>query len=239
MLNDNIQTRALLVHHHTTTNNIDVTTHTVMDLGGGQFTLGAGRAMSLLDKESLVALLLNEEGKGEFLDESILVSSRSTLCWYRKPSIAEIPFHGARVKSVIPGLIFIAVAGARLRCFAYKGKGRPSATTELYYAPFGNVYKQGDFCTGNASVPTTITKSNIPAWEGFVLDATNTHSGAVNPVIGVDDIQQLQSFYEALAASGAKAFPNRSLRPFNIRTAHQSAKPTSSTLGEVLFEEGR
>jgi PRTRC genetic system protein B len=237
MLFENVETRALLVHHHRTTHNIDVTTHPLIALADGQYTLGAGRAMTIADKEEMTAILLNEERAAEFIDESILVNSRSMICWYRKPEVREIPFEdGVKVVAPIPGLIFAVMAGQPLRCFAYKGKSRPTPSSALYYPPFGNVFDKGTFCTGNVNLPKGVSKAHIPAWENFVLNATNTHKGNVEPLKGVSTFKMLIDFYQSLAKAGAKAFPARKLSPVAVRPNHWS-EPVHVTFADLI--EGR
>ncbi|SED33392.1 PRTRC system protein B [Pseudomonas saponiphila] len=234
MINAQTSSIAMLVHQHCETKNVDITTHPILPVDGGQFTLGAGRAMTLADKDALIAILLNEQPEPEFLDDSLLVCSRSTIVWYRKPAIVDIPFHDGVVKAPIPGLIFIAMAGENLRCFAFKGRSRPTPETRLFYAPFGNVYSGGTFCTGNAHVPATILRSNIPAWENFVLGATNTHAGTIHPVTEVDSIGALMGFYQSLVAAGKQQFPSDRMVSYRTHKTYQHPHGVHITLGMVL-----
>ncbi len=219
MLFDNVESRALLIHRHNETKNIDITTHGVIPVDGGGFTLGAGRAMTLADRDQLTAILLDEDRETQFIQEHILASSRAMICWYRKPGIAELPFSTnqklSTVKAPLPGLIFIASAASPLRCFAFKGKDRPTPETKLYYPPLGNVYSKGTFCSGNTNVSRTLTLSNIPDWENFVLGAASTHMGDVSPIKGIKrgELNQLVSFLQGLTAAGKKVFPAGKLVP--------------------------
>ena len=237
MINAQTSSIAMLIHQHGETKNVDITTHPIMPIKGGQFTLGAGRAMTMADKDMLISILLNEQPEAEFLDDSMLVCSRSTLVWYRKPAIVDIPFRDGVVKAPIPGLIFIAMAGENLRCFAFKGRTRPTPDTRLFYAPFGNVYSGGSFCTGNAHVPATISRANIPAWESFVLGATNTHTGSIHPVTEVDSIEGLMAFYQSLTEEGTQQFPSARMVAYRTRNSYMHPKGVHITLG-MLMEGG-
>lgn len=209
MLSENISSKAMLIHHHNQTGVVSVTSHSIIALEGCNvgYTLGAGRAFSSYDKTELAALLLNENASAEFLPENYLFCSRNVLAWYRRPGVHEIPFQGERIRAPLPGLIFIAAANQAFRCFAFKGTQRPTPDTELFYAPLGNVYEGGSFCTGSGDVPRDVRSENIPAWENFVLESINTHSGSVQPVAGCASFEGLKDFYRALHAKGAKRFP--------------------------------
>lgn len=80
----------------------------------------------------LIDLLREEEPSIEFLPENLLVRGRNKLVWYTAPQVLEIPFRGEIIKAPIPGLIYLA--GGVLRCYAYKGKSRPTPETELHFA---------------------------------------------------------------------------------------------------------
>ncbi|MCT7340363.1 hypothetical protein P4126_31755 [Pseudomonas aeruginosa] len=127
----------------------------------------------------LIDLLREEEPSIEFLPENLLVRGRNKLVWYTAPQVLEIPFRGEIIKAPIPGLIYLA--GGVLRCYAYKGKSRPTPETELHFAPLGNTYNNGTFCSGNVNLPREILIENIPTWQRFVLESTNTHGGGVTP----------------------------------------------------------
>jgi len=222
MLSENVSSKAMLVHHHKYTGMVSVTSHDVIALNeGAGFTLGAGRAFSLDDKADLASILLNEENTVDFLQEHFLVRSKSLLVWYRKPAQHPVPFHNERIEAPLPGLIFIA-DGRGLRCFSFKGSKRPTPETPLYYAPLGNVFAGGTFCSGNVNLPREIRVQNIPAWESFVLDSTNTHAGSIQPVRSCKGFPELVSFYRELNQSQAKRFPSAQLVKVMGNDGHQT-----------------
>ncbi|HIF4969010.1 TPA: hypothetical protein ACX15S_005729 [Pseudomonas aeruginosa] len=69
------------------------------------------------------------------------------------------------------------------------------------------MYQGGTFCTGSGNVPRDVRRENIPAWESFVLESDNTHSGTVEPVAGCRSFEALKEFYRALSEKGSKRFP--------------------------------
>lgn len=143
MLSNNVNSQAMLIHHHEKTGQVDVTSHSVIELNGGKgFTLGAGRAFNQNDKQVLLDLLIGEEPKMEFLPTNLLVRSRGCLVWHIGPQVIDVPFSSGQITAPIPGLIFVATEGRSLRCFAYAGNKRPEPQTQLFYAPLGNVYPE-------------------------------------------------------------------------------------------------
>lgn len=231
MINEQVESQALLIHRHTTTGNVDVTSHKVITLADGKsYTLGAGRVFGAADKEALVSILQDTDSTVDFIDESILVKSNACIAWFTQPKVVDVPFRGESITAPIPGLVFIASNSHGLRCFAFKGRGRPTRETKLYYPPLGNVYRAGSFCTGNSNVSRDVLISNIPAWEGFVLEATSTHLGDVAPLRGVKTFDELVEFYRGLRDSGAKSFPTAKLAKVTQRLAGQP----QATLIDVL-----
>lgn len=227
MLNSDITAQALIAFHHTKSNRLDFTVHKVVEGSEkGQFTLGAGRAFSEEDKESLIDILLNVDGAVEFIDTRILVKSRRLLVWYNPPQVIDVLFKGESYTAPIPGLIFIATGGP-LRCYAFKGQSRPTPDTKLYYAPLGNMYSNGGFCTGNCETPNDNSIASIPGWERFVLQCVNTHAGGVQVLKSSDTHAKMIAFYKMLAESKAKRFPVKELMP----AGHQFEQ---MTLGSAL-----
>ncbi|MBA1250275.1 MULTISPECIES: hypothetical protein [Pseudomonas] len=213
MLNEQISSKALLIHHHKQTGRLDLTSHDIMPLDEGrQFTLGAGRAFSAWDKETLLNVLLDEMPEAEFIGPNILVRGRNMLVWYTPKQIIDIPFRGELIRAPIPGLIYVAQANRALRSFAFKGNARPTPDTELFYVPLGNVYSGGTFCNGNVNLPRNISPSNIEVWQRFVLESTNTHQGTICPMKGIRGFEDLIEFYRNLSAK-AKTFPASRLVP--------------------------
>jgi len=214
MLNQEVEASALLIYRNTNTGRLDMTSHEVMAApDDGRYTLGAGRAFSEHDKEALVDILLNTESTLEFLDTKILIKSRTHLVWYTPPQHIDVLFKEAMYNAPIPGLVYIAQLGKPLRCFAFKGKARPTPETPLFYVPMGNMYRDGTFCVGNVTVPKDNSIGSIPGWEQFVLQCTNTHAGGTKVLNGDSSYEGLKALYKKLNESKAKAFPAAKLIP--------------------------
>lgn len=227
MLSHDITSQAMLIHHHEKTGRVTITTHAVKEIDKGKgFTLGAGRAFSTHDKQALVELLLNEEPALEFLPNNLLARGRGCLAWYRPAQLAQLPFPKEIITTPLPGLIFVAMDGKPLRCFAYAQTARPGPDTPLCYVPLGNVYQDGSFCTGNVELPTEILNEHIPVWERFVLESTNTHEGSIQPVQGCENFAAMLVFYRDLAHAGESIFPVERLVP----VLHQGAAVTLQSI---------
>lgn len=208
MLNQDVEASALLIYRNTNTGRLDMTSHEVMAApDDGRYTLGAGRAFSEHDKEALVDILLNTESTLEFLDTKILIKSRTHLVWFTPPQHIDVLFKEAMYNAPIPGLVYIAQLGKPLRCYAFKGKARPTPETPLFYVPMGNVYRDGTFCVGNVKVPKDNSIASIPGWEQFVLQCTNTHAGGTKVLNGNSSFEDLQELYKKLNESKSKSFP--------------------------------
>lgn len=230
MLSTDTKAKALIMYHNVRTHRLDLTSHDVIETDSeGEFTLGAGRAFSLEDKETLVDILMNSETEVEFLNPRILVKSRSLLVWYTPPQVIDVQFKAVSHTAPIPGLVYIVRADGSLRCFAYKGK-RPNEHSKLYRAPLGNVYSDGSFCTGNAAKPKDNSVASIEGWENFVLRCTNTHLGQVAVLKNVEHTEEaLIDFYKTLSESGAKSFPASRLAPVIVSYGeHLELKPALS-----------
>jgi PRTRC genetic system protein B len=214
MLNHDVEASALLVYRNKQTGRMDMTSHEVMAApDAGRFTLGAGRAFSAEDKEVLVDILLNTDGSIDFLDTKILVKCRTHLVWYNPPQKIDVQFKGAMYNAPIPGLVYIAQFGKPLRCYAFKGKARPTPNTPLFYVPMGNMYSSGQFCSGNVQLPKDNSISSIEGWERFVLQCTNTHANGADVLKGIPTYEGMEAFYKGLSDRNAKTFPDAKLVP--------------------------
>jgi PRTRC genetic system protein B len=106
--------------------------------------------------------------------------------------------------------------------FAFKGGRRPTEETELFHAPYPNVYESGSLCTGNAAVPSS-NEANPEPWIRMFFESrfTHYHNGLHVKYRGGND-----AFFKAWWEGGWKTFPEKHLRPFG------------KTLGE-LISKGR
>lgn len=131
---------------------------------------------------------------------------REKYVWYRKPEKRNIFFtEGIEIPSglvSVPGLVY-KVENKELFVFSYVSK-RLTSKTQLYRAPFFNVYTNGKICLGNAKAkkPQECTYSGIMEyWEDMFWKSEFSHLLGPNPVCS-----NLSSLYKKLINTD-KAFP--------------------------------
>lgn len=137
-----------------------------------------------VSKTGLVKALkaLNPRGfqKPELLGEHVLAKGSDHLAWFCKPGKRDVWFRceelGGEVSATVdhPGLVFIIV-GDRWHVFAVKTTTRPTAETEIFVAPYFNVWSGGHICTGNIAIPKGKAARDTSAWENAFLDTYFTH----------------------------------------------------------------
>lgn len=224
MLNDAIETRALLIHRNRASRNVDITTHGVIQVESG-FTLAAGKLMSLSDQESLLNILLDKPASDDgFIPPNLLVQTSSKLVWYIRASKQTMHFQTdaetVTVTAPMPSLI-IEWTPNQIKVAAYKGVARPTLETALFYPPTANVYEDSTICLGNFEMPNTLSIANIEKIEGFIFEGINTHLGSVDAIKGVDDMDKMASFFNSIASK--KSFPIRTLlkQPYHKQTVEE------------------
>jgi len=139
---------------------------------------------------------------------------KGSVVWYTKPKARTLHFADRlglpSGQLQLPALIWTADRN-RLFLYALKGKGKPSLNTPLCYAPFMNVYENGNVCMGSVSVKiakTAALEEFIAAWEGYFFDSYFSHFiGGNSPIQG-----NLVSLYKELMETGSP-FPADVLLP--------------------------
>jgi len=115
-----------------------------------------------------------------------------------------------------PGLVF-AVKGTVLYVYAVRDKGRPVPDTQLYNAPFGNVYVDGNVCVGSGVTPNSFQGiSQMEEWEEFFFTSEFTHPNSAHQLLnGVPRIAVNEWW---LKREGKSRFPYSKLVPSKIGT---------------------
>ena len=111
------------------------------------------------------------------------------ICWYCKP-IKRMLYFREELKipcgnAIPPGLVFVA-SNSALSVFAVTSKAI-KGSTELYHAPFHNVYQKGALCLGTAKPPKKgkYIEEMIEGWENTFFNSYFTHLNTNNsPVNG-------------------------------------------------------
>jgi len=141
-------------------------------------------------------------------------SAKGSVVWYSKPQSRTLHFADSlglpSGQLCLPALVWVADRN-RIFLYALKGKGKPNLNTPLCYAPFMNLYGNGNVCMGSVKVAISKTASLeefIAAWQGYFFDSYFSHFiGGNSPVKG-----NLVSLYKDLMETG-NPFPAESLLP--------------------------
>lgn len=132
--------------------------------------LAAGRRMTLRGLRAMASALLKTNWSSGVLPAAVLSVGINHVVWYCPPGRHLV--HWSSRDSQIgrrsgvaahPGLVF-ALVGAAWYVWATTEPGRPAAATELFNAPFMNVFASGEICRGSTEVPATHGPDVVDAW---------------------------------------------------------------------------
>lgn len=129
---------------------------------------------------------------------------KGSVVWYTKPQGKTLHFAESlglpSGQLQLPALIW-AADRSRLFLYAIKGKGKPSLRAPLCYAPFMNLYENGNVCMGSVRVEiakTATLEEFIAAWQGCFFGSYFSHFiGGNSPISG-----NLVSLYRNLMETG-------------------------------------
>lgn len=208
-----------------------VTKHDVVHAGKGAPSLGPGRP---LDRATLAALLAaagRDVGLSGWVDPRVLYIGPELVVWHTEEQRRTMFFKCERDKDVgqlrncaglapQPPLVW-AVRGTDWYVWATRTiRGAPDADTQLYQAPYLNVYDDGGICTGNARVPRHLSTEAIDGFEKAFYDSRFTHPNAARLTDHPSGIYGLwrdlldHSDEEGLVVS--LSFPIETLVPLNL-----------------------
>lgn len=167
------------------------TVHAIHHDDKGVATILPGKAMTGLAVARLARRLSKRE-PGGFIPPNLLYQDATTMAWWVQPARRQIWFRsdadklGAPERAEVvphPGLVFAASSSRAWRVWAVKGADRPCETTELYQAPYFNVYAGGGICQGNVDVPGRTTADKIDAWNAAFFESWFTHPNVQGPLV--------------------------------------------------------
>lgn len=164
-------------------------------------------------KEMFETLTPQQKIKPELLPENILAAGEEFLAWYMPPQNKSLWFKceevGGEVSGVVPlpGLVFmVSKTSKHWYVFACKGKDRPNQSTELFNAPFLNVWEHGHICEGNARRPKQLAASKISEWEDVFFRSRFTHTNQSHASI-IKYKAGAYKFWKHMLANRWKKFP--------------------------------
>jgi PRTRC genetic system protein B len=152
--------------------------------------LQAGRPLEIEALSEVVRGLTSAETgqvrARSILPASVLYSDATMLAWWTRMEKRQIWFRtGRKAMDALsgkevwhPSLVFVATPG-RLKIVALSGLDaleRPNDETQVYVAPYYNLYADGAMCQGNAKYPKSLSPGSIPEWENVFFNTNFTHA---------------------------------------------------------------
>ena len=118
-------------------------------------------------------------------------SENSSVLWYTKSMKRQLFFTEnleiPNGRAEIPAMLWFANKRS-LKIFALANNRRPTEKTELFYAPFFNVYEDGNVCMGTVDVHiqnSTSLEEFIKKWEDYFFNSYFSHlMNEHNPING-------------------------------------------------------
>lgn len=174
-----------------------------------------------LTRAALTSALIGLSAKESFgfLPENVLAVSDDYIVWWCRPHNRNVWFNtdepiGARCGNTPhPGLVFAATDHG-WSVFAVKGDSRPTPETELFQAPYFNVWAGGKICTGNVQLPSHAgLKERMEGYEKAFFESYFTHPN-VRTKGGLTKYRTgPYALWKALLDKKFKTFPEHTLVP--------------------------
>jgi len=217
--------KSALVFYETTGTGTDMyVEHFDMDESGTPIN---AHPLTVKEAEILAKALQTDEEKSKaflkpkgILPTNILhinPSEKGEVIWYTKKQKRQLYFVDSlgipNGTAQVPPLLWIADKDS-LAVFALATNRRPTEKTSLYYAPFFNIYENGNVCMGTVTINiknSASVEEFTQAWEDYFFNSYFSHLMGYNPTRGYCD-----SLWKYLIKTG-EAFPKERLKK-NDRT---------------------
>lgn len=215
--------KSALVFYESLDKNEMYVEHFDMDRNGNPIN---AHPLTVNEAEALAkSLIVDEEIEKAFLkSKGILASNvlqidpskKGSVIWYTKAQQQQLYFvknlEIPNGKAKVPAMLWIADK-ENLSVFALSSDKRPTEKTLLHYAPFFNVYTDGNVCMGTVDIKIKNSASAeefIEQWENYFFNSYFSHLvGGHNPIDG-----NLVNLWKKLLDSN-EAFPNELLKKNN------------------------
>ena len=143
-------------------------------------------------------------------------SENSSVLWYTKSMKRQLFFTEnleiPNGRAEVPAMLWFANKRS-LKIFALANSRRPTEKTELFYAPFFNVYEDGNVCMGTVDVNfqnSTSLEEFTEKWENYFFNSYFSHlMNEHNPING-----NCVSLWKSLI-NNDKPFPKEALKKAN------------------------
>lgn len=188
--------------------------------------IAAGRPITEADLASLHKGLSESKSLpgSLWVDSKILAMGNGRMIWWTPPqqrpmffdksSNASQSFNGAG-RCPNPGLVWMATSSA-LFIYAVAGNDRPTQETQLFQAPFFNVWSRGQVCVGSANMPDQDMKGEPGAWEKFFFGSRFTHANFTQENRLIKN-QNPYSFWSKMVKEPTATFPENKLVKFPLK----------------------
>jgi PRTRC genetic system protein B len=118
-------------------------------------------------------------------------TEKGTVLWYTKAQKRQMYFVDSlglpNGMAQVPPMLWLA-SKSSLIVFALANNRRPTEKTPLHYAPFFNIYENGNVCMGTVSIDiknSASVEEFIQAWESYFFNSYFSHLlGNYNPIKG-------------------------------------------------------
>ena len=115
----------------------------------------------------------------DIIPEHVLSISADHMVWWMPAGERNVFFNnkelGKRAAKVPHPALMFAVVKGQWFVFALAKNERPTAETELHFAPYFNVYDSCAICTGSAQIPRGISADDTSKWENAFFESEFTH----------------------------------------------------------------
>lgn len=156
--------------------------------------------------------------------------------FFKKSSTSKASFDGHAICPV-PALVWMTIDAQHLHLYAVKCAGRPTPETQLFQAPFFNVWGSGQVCLGNASTPTAERAFEPKAWEDMFFGSSFTHpnfSQKDRLVKGLDPA----AFWKSQVEKPTRRFPTSRLAAVRLTVGDLIEVNTRDRLAGLERPEG-
>lgn len=154
--------------------------------------------LTVQEAAELSKALVTDDVSSNFLSQKLLPAEilhldpiHSKVVWYSKAQIRDLHFSkGLGLTdgpAHVPAMLWIADR-KKLNVYALKSNKRPTLDTEIFHAPFFNLYENGNVCMGTVNVDqdnTDTVELFIKKWEQYFFHSNFSHLIAGhNPIKG-------------------------------------------------------
>ena len=197
--------------------------HNVSTNSNSQAVIGEGHLAASPEIADLLRKLLGQGDQMRYVPNNVLAFDRDAVVWYVPPVKRSLYFaldSGEKFSGDCwqPGLVFAVI---KRTWYVYAvatdpTKPRPTPHSQLYHAPYMNVWTSGEICVGNVTLPrgSNFDETMLKAWEDAFFQSWFTHlNDQEQPRIRKG---KFLTFWKKRMSSNSR-FPNGQLVPTTLK----------------------